>query len=198
MQGVILGDPRLTILELRNALGLHHHVDKVAAVCTGGEQVLARLCVDLLANVGQIRPLDACHIIHSLANLGQQIGAVCEDHGAVIHRHTIVSAIHDGVGQLFLAEAIPVNVCALNRNKRIRVIGNITLDVVILELHDVGQVGIIVCGTCQRDGVLNVTASRSFTDRRDVSSLSWQRSFCPVPDRGSRCYFSYTGTAKRP
>ena len=70
-----------------------------------------------------------------------------------------MNAVYDGVRQLFLAEAVPVNICALHGNKGIRVVSNITLDVVILELHDVGQIGIIVCGTCQRDGILNVTAA---------------------------------------
>ena len=159
MQRFVLGDPRLSVLELGNALRLHHHVDQIAAVCAGGEQVFACLCVDLLTNIGQIGPLDAGHIVHGLADFSQQVGAVCKDNSTVVHGNAVMDAVYDGVRQLFLAEAVPVNVCALHGNKGIRVVGNITLDVVILELHDVGQIGIIVCGTCQRDGILNVTAA---------------------------------------
>ena len=159
MHRFILSDVRLTILELGNALSLHHNVDQVAVIAAAGEQILASFGINIFTDFGNIGPSCTGHVIDSLTDLLQQIGAVCKDNSAVIHRHTVVNTVHDGVGQLFLSETIPVNIGTFHRNEGVRIIGNITLDVVILELHDVGQIGIIVCRTCQRDGIFYITCT---------------------------------------
>ena len=94
----ILSDVRLTILELGNSLSLHHNVDQVAVIAAAGEQILASFGINIFTDFGNIGPSCTGHVIDSLTDLLQQIGAVCKDNSAVIHRHTVVNTVHDGVG----------------------------------------------------------------------------------------------------
>ena len=156
LERLIVDEVGFAILPLGEAFGLHHHVGEVIAGVIHGKHCHTGLVFYIFCNLKPTIPGDSGYISKGVAALLKNVGTVCKNGRAVINRCTIMYTVNGAVAQLLSAEVGPVNVCTFKALPAIGVVADESLNVMILEEHDIRQGADISGRAGKRYSLLNV------------------------------------------